>query len=211
MKSSLLIALIFASPLFAFAQNRVGNGGDSVVCREIASTGKIRQAVLLDLYEAELPLPATKKKHDELLKNVFEKLQSVSPEQAELYRRRGEEIPKEIKYVSGSQLADVDDSKHLIRPTEKGCKIEQAAIRKNLSLDEKRFLVSQQIWDKMDENSKAGLLLHEIVYEHLWKLGEEDSVKTRHLVSYYLSKDFQKTTKDEYWKRIQKLKLPVYR
>lgn len=210
MKSFVIIVpSLLAFSFSALAINRVGNGGDAIVCRKGRD---LRSAVLLDLFETSLPSASWQGSRDDIAKAVFKRLALASPEQAKHYERRWKELPNELELRDGVALVDIDDSKHVVTPTEKGCAIEQAAVRRNILGDNgKRFTADKAIWEKMDERSKAALLLHEIVYEHLYKLGETDSVKARQLTSYLLSADFEKASPEAYWKRLGALKVPVYR
>ncbi len=63
----------------------------------------------------------------------------------------------------------------------------------------------------MDTVSRAGLVLHEALYEYLSSLGERDSTKTRYLAGYLLSHQFREGGRDGYWKLVESLKLPIYR
>lgn len=208
-----LVALPFSfAAVAAHAVIRIGNGGDAVVCRHLDGEKKIQTATLLDLYESEAKRWSLEGDHEKRLGSLFDKLEAVSPEQARAYRRRLKEMANEIDFREGIKLVDIKDSEHLIAPVAKGCAIEQAAARRNVvDADGKRFLIDRAVWNAMDETSKAGLLLHEIVYEHLFKLGEKNSVKARQLVGYYLSEDFRGADREAYWKRIEKLRLPLYR
>lgn len=208
MKFLIALPFLFAA-VAAEAVIRIGNGGDAVVCRK---DGNVQEATLLDLYESSLKSWALEGPYEQRLESVFKKLEAVSPEQAKIYRRRLKDMRTELDIRGDVGLVDIKDSEHLVVPTRKDCRIEQAAVRRNIAEDDgKRFIVDQHIWARMNDESKAGLVLHEIVYEHLYKLGEENSVKARKLVGYYLSEDFQKTDKNAYWKRVEKLKLPLYR
>ncbi len=206
MKSIFVFALIFCgliSNVYA-SGNRVGNGGNVVSC-----PNKIQ---VLDLYEssqklAEYPVGSA---HAEIIRLVLKNLEKASPSLAKQYRRRADEFLKETDLRADVQLVAIDDSKHLFAPTSKDCKVQQIAIRKNIAGSGSRFLINKNLWDKLPEIEKAALIMHEIIYEHFFKLGEEDSVKARSVNAYLFSEAFQTDKKDKFWKIVQDMKTPIY-
>jgi hypothetical protein len=87
----------------------------------------------------------------------------------------------------------------------------QIAIRRNeASSLNKRFTVNQELWKKLSETGKAGLVMHEIIYEHFFKLGETDSVKARTFNAYVFSDQIQQDNSKVFWNLIKELKVPVY-
>lgn len=83
-------------------------------------------------------------------------------------------------------MPDIQDS--LVRVFPRGCKIEQIAIQKEPAFPEdKRFTVSKDLWDLLDEDNKAGLVLHEIIYREALLYGHEDSVNARYVNSIWTS------------------------
>ncbi|CAE79083.1 hypothetical protein AB1A81_05355 [Bdellovibrio bacteriovorus] len=198
--------LILTASLSAFASgNRVGNGGDVVSCPE--------KTELLDFYESSLIL------HDfestagyrHIAEQVLKNLSRFSPTQSRNYVRRLSQFIDESDFKSEVTLADIKDSRHLFQPRDEACKVQQIAIRKKeASAASKRFLVDQDLWNKLSERGKAGLILHEIIYEHFYKLGEDDSIKARQLNAYLFSENAQKDKPAEYWKIIRQMKVPLY-
>ena len=109
------------------------------------------------------------------------------------------------------ELVGVPDSKHVFKPEDKNCEVRQIAIRRNeASVVTKRFVIDEKLWKKPSERDKAGLILHEIIYEHLFKLGEEDSVKARSINGYIFSDKAFQDGPETYWKMIKDFKLPIY-
>lgn len=186
--------------------NRVGNGGDVIVCE-----GK---AILLDFYESSNFVESYKqnKKYHEIVEDKLKSLQRLNSMQSKQYLRRYSEIKNEIQFVEKAELVDIQDSYQLLKPIDKGCVLKQAAIRKNISLDKStRFLVAKDIWEQMDEFNKAGLIVHEIVYEHFFKLGENHSVKARQFVALLFNNKLEMMSEAEYWDLLQKNEIPIYK
>ncbi|MBY0415478.1 MAG: hypothetical protein K2Q18_15000, partial [Bdellovibrionales bacterium] len=59
---------------------------------------------------------------------------------------------------------------------------------------EKRYWISQRIWNQFSETNKAGIIFHEFSYRYL---RPEDSRVIRELTAFVFSTDFQSLTKDE--------------
>lgn len=206
MKTKWILSMIlFSSSAFA-SGDRVGNGGDGVACSD--------KTELLDFYESSLPLKSYKleQSYKEITENVLSNLERFNPAQAKQYRRRFSEFFDETEFKSGASLINIKDSRHLFKPKDKNCKIMQIAIRRNEeSVVMKRFLIDEDLWNKLSERSKAGLVLHEIIYEHFYKLGEDDSIKARAVNAYLFSEKSYQDGPDVYWKTVKDLKLPIYR
>lgn len=204
--STLLTILAALAGTFAIASgNRVGNGGDVVDC-----PGK---TTLLDFYETTLPQHsfAPEMGFEAIASDVLKNLERLSASQARQYRNRLKEFLNEADFKGDVKLVNIRDSKHLFKPREEQCKVRQIAIRKkDASSISKRFLVDQELWDRLPEADKAGLVLHEIVYEHFYKLGEDDSIKARSLTAYLFSQNIRTAKSADYWKVIREMKVPLY-
>lgn len=196
-------SLLFSNLCFAEG-NKVGNGGDGVFCKDT----KPSEGQLLDFYEADVKFKTALKDHNAVVKERFEELQKIAPKLGAQYLNRLKDIESEFDFKSNIELTDIKDSKHLFKPGAKDCEILQIVIRKrSTTLDDKRFLVRQDLWDKLPVTDKAGLISHEIIYEHFMKLGATDSIKARTLNRYlYLDK----MDKKKFWDLVQELEIPIY-
>jgi hypothetical protein len=210
MKITILAILIFLSlSSKVLAQNRVGNGGDVIVCSETAKKSKVD---LLDFYEAEGKQIESTKPYAEIVKGRIDFLKQLSPDLGRQYLERWLKVQKDVDFRSDIELVDVKDSNHLFEPTDKRCQLKQIAIRRNITSDnQKRFIVSLNYWKQMQAVHQAGLLMHEMIYEHFFQLGENDSVKARAFNAFLFSPDFEKANPDDLWKFIKNLKIPIYR
>jgi len=62
-----------------------------------------------------------------------------------------------------------------------GCGPEQIAVQQTPQFPEsKTFTVDKTLWDLLDNDSKAGLILHEVIYQEGIRLGHKDSVDARY-------------------------------
>jgi hypothetical protein len=211
MKYILLIILVFVC-IEITAGDRVGNGGDVVICK---STIRI-----LDYEEADqlnLKINMNKKNvipYIDRVTSIIKKFKEVDKELSKQYLKRLETIIKEINFKDNVDLVDVKDSKHFMLP--KGCALKQIAIKltnAQIKADGSKisFIVDKSLWDKLDSNNKAGLILHEIIYEHFFILGEKNSVKARYMNSLITHFFDNGVLPGKYKKLLQKMKIPIYR
>lgn len=194
--------LLFLSLSCLADGNRVGNGGNVVICPD--------RSELLDFYESPLSLQKfSGADHAEILRAALARLQKINPRLTKQYQQRSEQVLASLDARKGISLTDVKDSKHLFKPTDQSCRIQQVATRKALSPQgEPRFVIDQDSWERLSPTHQAGLIVHEVVYEHLFKLGEGDSIKARQLTALIFSEEL---SSEKFWKTIKDLKIPIYR
>lgn len=166
----ILILLIICLGLSAWAGgDRVGNGGDVVICQN----AKYPAIELLDFHEArEKSIPLASLKAKDYLSKVKEVLgQTIKDVQPARYRRYLEWIntfEAESQFRSQVNLPDIDDSGLVILPV--GCSMRQAVIQltsEAVSDGEPRYIIDQEVWSQLDEMNRAGLLLHEMIYREI--------------------------------------------
>jgi hypothetical protein len=209
------ILIIFAL-LFSCSKNNealneasgteTGNGGGVVVCRD-PETQAIQSVELLDFYEAkviqsrvldmgEKTIPWTEK-----IETVFKKLDRLSPTRSKKYRKIYERFFNEAKMIPNANLTYIDDAANIVLPL--GCTKEQASILKTPEFPgEKRYTMSQFLWDKMDNDSKAGLILHEIIYQEGLAWDHKNSKPTRFLTGLLTSTEINQYTPDLFSKLV---------
>lgn len=204
MKTLILILSLIVFNAYA-SGDRVGNGGDVVKCKDSVE--------ILDLHESPEPLKKmTASGHNELVAEVLENLKRLNPEQSRQYSARVKTFYDSVEFKAGISLVDVKDSKHVYLPKSHDCRLVQIAIRRNnASKMTKQFIIDQDLWKGLSDRSKAGLVLHEIIYEHFFKLGEDDSSKARILNAYLFSERAFSDSPKEYWDLIKSLKVPIYK
>jgi hypothetical protein len=196
----------------AHAGNRVGNGGNVLECAKPVDRPK---AELLDFYEAQerggTLIKSDETDYKKILSARLAALEKNAPKLAEQYRRRAASIESEFSFKPDIALTDTKDSLHVGVPSKGDCKVKQTVIRQGLALSgEKRFAIDKEAWDQLDARNRAGLILHEIIYEHFFKLGAEDSRTARRLNGLVFSEEFDKLTPGKFWQFIAELHLPLY-
>ncbi|MES2801824.1 MAG: hypothetical protein V4654_04985 [Bdellovibrionota bacterium] len=185
--------------LQAFGQNKVGNGGDVVRCKD-------KSPQVLDLFESSSTMTSDEPDYQKIVSERLELLAKADLKLAKQYKSKFSQILSESEFKQNAKLVDINDSEHLFLP--KDCVLQQAAIRKNVTTkNEKTFLFDEDNWNQLDALNKAVLIMHEIIYDHLYKLGERNSIKVRKINALLFSKNF---SKKQFWDLIQDLKLPIY-
>lgn len=183
---ALLATLTLSLSLTTFAARGIdGGGGNAVVCRD--QQKNITSARLLDLYEGEIlhslqyePLNVS---IDERLKEVVEGIYGPKIGQGMLFLFKS--IQNSFKLLpSGVALKPINDSGHIFIPAV--CKVEQVANFYNMA----NVYIVSDIYNKMSDLDKLGLILHEVIY---WQEREgfvKKSKYTRRVVANLLSKGF---------------------
>jgi hypothetical protein len=205
MKSLSSFTFILLIQIAAYATNKVGNGGNVVVCKNETTSSQ----QVLDFYENEVTEPSSITKTNlEIAQEQVDKLKEVAPELHKQYNLRLKSILSEFDYKKDVRLMDVKDSLHAFTPASKDCNVIQTIIRKEtVTSDEKRFLVDKGTWEKLNAFQQAGLIMHEMIYEHFYRLGEKNSVKARKLNAFLFKTTLTKKT---FWEYIKDLDVPIY-
>lgn len=185
----------------ASAQNEVGNGGSGIRC-EVNGSPRVE---LLDLFEArELYSPpdlgdgslSVQQKIDLAL----DRLARVDPLRAERYRQDALVFQDGsiTMFRDGMVLTHVDDAMQIGLPA--GCDLVQISVfRRPILPGDKTFVVDARLWREMDVDSRATLILHEIIYrEAAWELRHTNSLRVRRLISSLVSRDFDHLSVDAY-------------
>jgi hypothetical protein len=189
MKSKLLAALvIFMLSKSAMAGgSSAGNGGNTIVCFD--GNNQIKSVELLDFYEARIKrgitpdLGADTLSVDDKVALAISRIKGISMQMSEQMAGTTSNFKYQSVFLPGIRLVAVDDSDHLFVPA--GCQQEQTAIQKTPEFPgDKLYNIDQDLWNHMDSNNRAGLILHEAFYHLALTQGKpEDSVPVRFLVS----------------------------
>lgn len=184
MKTNLFVASLLALSFSAFASGEKGNGGYSVVCRDV--NGAIKSAEVLDIYEGKILYKKSYPGPEFEVKTLL----SIAQVKMKEHYSFSSKLEKEIELANanmvfipeGHELQPTDDAFPVIK--RKGCKFEQLAIY----TEDGELLVSQEIYDQLDNVNKAALVLHEAIYSLRRKSrGDETSLATRRLTAQILA------------------------
>ncbi len=170
------------------------HGGEGVVCRH-PSTQKIQSLRLLDHYEGvtmintSLEMGSSNSTYTEKIRYVLARLAQIDPISAERLQARADAFEANMQLLEESQMEKILDSTPLVGAGD-GCKIEQFAYQPfPLKPLQKIYMVNHALWDFADSTTKAGLVLHEIIYTDALTLKQTTSDKTRYF-NYIISSNY---------------------
>lgn len=161
-----------------------GNGGYSVVCRN--SEGLITHAEILDLYEGrlihQLRYPTESFPIDGLIAVALRRVQGNQAFTDKL-QKEIENINANTYFVpAGNDLELTEDAFPVLK--RRGCNYEQLANYTNHG----KLVISQEIYDHLDDLNRATLTIHEAIYAIRRKaLGEDSSINARLLTAHLMS------------------------
>jgi len=216
MKSLILFLGVASTTLSAatLAADRVGNGGDILLCGQPDNTFVFEHAEMLDHYEARTlrniqrdmgppDMPVMEK-----VELVLSRLDRFEDRQrAQIYRERAAHFMEEARFISNIELIDIPDSDHIGIPA--NCWIKQIAIQNEPQFPEDPYyVISQDLYDYLDNDGKAGLILHEIVYREALTYGHQNSKNTRYFNSYLSSDRMERLSPAQYAGILDAAKLP---
>ncbi len=201
----------------SFAGNEVGNGGDVIICKtKEGKTAKEikKEPVLLDFYEYKTEMKFKQDEFDfqdeyRVAQAVIERLKKISKKLHSQYSKDLEKFRVKVRFLSGEELSNIEDSFHI--SIKKGCEIKQIAIQRvdPLSNDTVIF-INKDLYEKLSPLHKAGLILHELVYEHFLFFEVKSSVKVRFFNRYLFSKEIKGHGPEDLRKISEGLEIPLY-
>lgn len=167
----ILLAVLMSLPVYAWAgKGEVGNGGHVVKC----NAGKDANMVSLDLYLSHVEVDGSflggpKTPHEEKLVKMIDRIAYFDRAMALALSEILKKIIKEKVFVTDLELADLDWNPEV--PS--SCDIVQGALQFNDVLKSNKahlktvYLFSKKVWEQLDENSRAVLMLHEAFYTYM--------------------------------------------
>ena len=174
----LSLIILFVSHAVLAGGSIAGNGGDVVTCP--AETGQ-PSIQMLDYYEyffieqQRVQFGDPSEDFQWKVSHVLDWLDIYSPFRAALYRSRFNIFLANTTFVN-QDLVDIPDSLHFVMPT--GCRIQQLAIQEHTKTPI-LYTIDQRLWSQLDEITKAGLVLHELIYGEALDYGQINSINAR--------------------------------
>lgn len=181
--SAVSIYFVFFFSSCAFAGFKTGNGGHVLECA--TSQFYNQRLFLYDLYEGEIRhhkrmVFSSEKNALEKVEDLLNRVQKVDSERVLRYRNWLHQFSKESQFLENTELLSSDDIDIGFYP--KDCALKQVITQQQpLFPGDKRYLIDKATWSNLNEDHKAGLILHELIYREA--LQEENkhlnSVKIR--------------------------------
>lgn len=197
-KNLLVLGLLMLNiSMNAAAGDRGGNGGDGILCGD--------QVVMLDYiemekrnFQLELPGNTIRKKVGTVIERVIKvdpyRATELSKYSAELLSdiEKRESNDRDLKFIdfTSDVLSDVPDSLEISLP--RGCTKHQLVTQQNpVFPEDKRYTIAEDLFDKMDIDQKALMVLHESWYRIFLNEGAKDSRFARYINGVFASKKHQ--------------------
>jgi hypothetical protein len=205
MKTLLTLILLAASP--ALAVQNVGNGGAVVkgTCDGVDPTLEFTE--LLDFFEVKYyfgitpELGAPELSVDAKVEMALDRLARLDPERADLYRDWFGSFEAESKdhqpLMPFPPLRDAGDTSRILRS---GCQLEKIIDQSEptSSISTKRYLIKRPLFDALDNDTQAGLILHELFYRDALLRGHATSIKARVITGLFASRETESWTAERY-------------
>lgn len=194
---------------FMISSDIRGNGGDTVVCDENLRPSS--KHFLYDYVESR-ELRGIQIKQPEVLQDsvrdylaaLLNRIAIHDPERAKLYAHAANQLLANLKFVR-VPLKDIWDTGEL--PV-RVCDTFQTAVQvETKTIHDKRFLIRQSHWDRMDNFNRAGLILHEIIYSDALMYGQKNSYFVRYFNSLIASNLFEKISTADYLRYLDEARI----
>lgn len=187
---------------FVFAGGHVvGNGGYVIKCNKNAvETFESYDLVEGFIIDNKSPVFSLEKDYLNKAKDILRRIKNLNPTRFHLYTEWLNNFKNEAMYTpSGVDLIDIPDVSIGVRP--KGCSLVQAIVQNTGAQGkESRYLINSDIWNKLDEDHKSALVIHELIYR------EARNNINRHENSFYVRSFNQLIFSDQ----IKNMKLKNY-
>lgn len=161
-----------------WAGDKARNGGSVIECadgvpKEMLDTFEAREVFSLNLWPGFGATPVEK-----ALDIVANRLPVMDAGRRQIYTAWINEFMKRAEFATGVALPELADSNPVAVPV--NCKLVQIAIQRDFNLPiVKRYLINGDLWNKMDVDNQAALILHEVIYREAILRGQSDSVNSR--------------------------------
>jgi hypothetical protein len=221
---SFLITISMTVSTLTFAGNEVGNGGDLLKCPNSPN-------VLFDFKETSinkvtLLLESAKgeefKDEYKLAEKIIKRLEALAPRIYKKYSNDLLTFKTRTRFIEGEVFRDILDTKHVSLP--KDCELLQVATQQVDPLSKDTIIsINKDLYSKLDTPNKAGLILHEIIYEHFKffsdenhvnenskPYSEQNSVKVRMFNRYLHSKEIKTHNEKQFHDFFERLGIPSY-
>lgn len=187
----LLIFLFLLPPQSRASTDWVGNGGNLIECQNPYNL------MLLDYYEGQhrrnLTIDlGTSDSVDEKVLFVLNRLEKINPSRAQTYKTWFRVFYKEVEFFQGYKFGPIPDTGPLIIPN--NCEITQIGAQRpdnQIMPGDSRYLINETLWKQTNYESRAGLILHELIYREGINAQQTTSTRVRYFNQIISSREFE--------------------
>lgn len=175
-------------------------GGYVIVCEED------KTVELLDFFEASQTirgyalrdLPAGNDVYQKA-HAVIDRIQGFSKDFNQDWHKTLDEFKNgDMTFIDRGVITDINDGRTVVSPSRKCFKVQAGLQVKNPGPYQYRVMIDKDLWNKMNDFTKVGLLVHEVIYKTALAQGHEDSDKVRLVNSFLFSKYTEKFNEFDY-------------
>lgn len=190
--------------------NAVGNGGDVIIC-----SGK--KPLVLDVWEqsslnnGKIALGEPKSSYLDKATYAVNRLSGIDEGRKHQYLKRIKSFESETAFLADAELTPIPDVLNVALP--KDCELKQLAIQqKQVTEKDPKYVINKELWDQLDSDNQAALVLHEIIYrEAIQYRNHTDSRMVRKFNGFVLSEDALKGyDSKKYAELLKDLMLPYW-
>lgn len=190
-----VLSLVLSSAAWAAGGDWIGNGGDLLRCAQ-SGTAKV-EFELLDYYEGRYyrglqpDLGPQGTSFDDKVKYVLKRLERRNPSRGALYRSWYQTFFNETRFFLEGRIVEIPDTGPVVIP--EGCSIQQIAAQlpdEQILPGDHRYTIDLNLWNQISEETRAGLVLHELVYREAITNLQMNSKRVRYFNEYISSSAF---------------------
>lgn len=207
-KVCLVCFLFFGLKSVAGGGHVVGNGGYVLECESNGITKwfsyDLEEGIILNQL---MPKYSSFKSYKEKANDVINRISKINPFRAKLYKQWLLTFETESQFLkTDMDLVNIPDISVGVVP--RNCSLRQAIVQiSSPGINEPRYLINSTIWNQLDENQKAALVIHELIYREA--ISEENrhqnSVQVRKLNQWLHSGKLENMTVQNYIELIHQL------
>jgi len=209
-KIGLVMLLMMLSTAASGNAKVIANGGDAVVCYD--SSKKVKSAQILDYFELsreghEVQLGEEGLAVLEKVEIALIRFKRLSPLRAVTYTRAALEFLDRSIIIPEVGVPDIADSGDIDLPS--NCELRQVVVQIS-GAKHKKYLIDQTVWDLLDNENKAGMILHELIISNegfSFKIDETNkTTKRQRVLNGLISADpLKEMSLEKFWDKLYDL------
>ncbi len=203
-----VIALALLYPGVSMAEQAVGNGGHGVKC----TVGSNITYETLDIYElkaagktVQLGPPGTTV--DQKVDIALQRFRAIDPNRYAAYAREAADFSRHaVNEVAAPQTGDQG-----VITLQSGCEVVQIIAQYSPRFPgDIVYVIGTDNWDLLDDDSKATLIVHEVLYRQAIQFGLRGSTEIRKFVGLLISGELANFNREQYFQAVRAAKLIGY-
>lgn len=168
------LLMITNNAFSTYGGDRVGNGGDVVSCLGKEKLYILEEYEAHSFYRKNLKIGSPEQDFIGKVQTLINIFKISSPVRYEFYQKNFQYFLKHVKFTNN--LKDIDDAYEYLNSD---CRSIQTAYFKQSEQGQISYYILREIWEKLNSDQKALLVMHELVYTEAYLIGHRSSVYAR--------------------------------